>query len=385
MTTTSTLLAGANNAVAPDEASTEAQIILTYLAVGLLHQNREIERGAAIPATLLDRYLQLGWDKLAQLCYRHSTPPPLHLPDLVSWLHEPPAMWPGIGFLFQTEESGEALLSFGAPSQACLELGRDIHLATDLDRELGDIPFKSILEYCREQRKPDQYTLARRFLCEHPYLGDGTVTISHRLDLDRPIREWLSQAYEPVPQVCIRQVNGQPSIALCPRCGWPLQWRTERANCYSELCTHIVGQLSDRARWRPYVREACQTKRAEQNSIVGPEQPLLALYHQLVDEFHLDCELWPHIDACDLLVRFPNGPVWALDLKDYQSPRKLALALDPFTTAIDWDQAFYIFPDHRNRGRYLHTFRQFWARERHVEALFVSGFLSRVEEELADA
>lgn len=369
----------------PNKLLIEAKIILTYLAVGVLHQNREIERGSAGPAPLIDPFLQMGWDKLAQFCYRQKAMPPRHLPQLARWLHQSPATWPEIGPIFQAAELDSALLYTGAPTQACNELGSEMHLAHNPERELGDLAFKHILNYCHTHVKPDQYTRARKFLVEHPYLPQGTVAISANVELDREIRQWLSEAYEPVPQVCLRKLDNQLRLTLCPRCGWPLQWRGDQAACYSDLCAKIVKGFHDPDIWQPYIPEAAQTKRAEQSSIVGPERPLLELYQRLTDSFNVQIDLWPQLDTCDLSVRFPHGPVWVIDLKDYESPKQLALNLRPFTTALPWDRAFYLFPDHRNRAGYLLAFRQIWAREKHVDALFVKDFITRIERELDNA
>lgn len=366
-----------------EETISEAKQIVTHLAIGLLRQDLAIQNGTASPVTFLDEQLQWGWDKLAFFCLKHGVSPPRHLPELVAWLHQPIEEWAEIGPLFAAAELYSPLLHYGLPGDLCNELSRDMHLSVNAEIEIHDLAFKQILEYCKVHYLPEQYTMARRFLVEDPYLPHGCIAITRNPAWDNNIRKWLKEAYEPIPMICRREINGQDYVALCPRCGWPLVWRTEnKATCYSSLCEKLIGHLHETARWEPAVPEATRTTLGIQYSVVGPERPLLDLYRRLGEDFGLKCELWPEVDNYDLYVEFPDGERWAVDMKDVENPIKLATDIQPFKSVPEWDKAFFIFPQHRYNHDYLRTFRAIWAKPPDTEVLFVKDFIQLVREKM---
>lgn len=365
-----------------DETTTEANQIITHLAIGLLRQDDAIQRGVASPVTFLDEQLQWGWDKLAFLCLKHGVTPPRHLPDLVSWLHQPVEDWPEIGEIFAAADLYGSLLNFGMAGELCNELSRDMHLSFDPEIEIHDLAFKQIRDYCKANHFAEQYSLARRFLVENPYLPYGEITISRDSTFDKNIRRWLKEAYERVPLFCRRKVDEEDCVVLCPRCGWPLVWRIKKATCYSPICERVVGKLSEAVCWEPIAPEAMRTKFGIQHSVVGPERPLLDLYHKLSPDFDLKCELWPEIDNYDLYIELPNDERWAVDMKDVENPTRLASEIHPFRSVPEWDKAFFVFPQHRRNPDYMRTFRATWARPPDTDALFVKDFIELVEEVL---
>lgn len=368
------------------EAMAEAKQVATHLSVGILRLDHAMQQGTAAPVTLLDEQLQWGWDKLALLCRKYGRAGPRHVHELVAWLHQPLETWDTVGPLFDAAGLSGALLYYGTPSELCDELSRGMHLAADLERELHDLAFKEILDYCQAKHLSEQYTLARRFLVEHPYLPEGGILISANSLFDSEIRKWLLQAYEQIPLVCCRKMEGQNCIALCPRCGWPLEWRTQRrdqARCYGELCNRLVSNLHDPPQWEQVLPEAMRTTRGIQASVVAPEKPLLQLFRLFMDRLGLLCELWPEVDSYDLLVVFPDGERWAVDMKDIEKPAGFARDLLPFRSLPQWDRAFFLFPEHRRRPGYLQTFRTHWRGAAHTEALFVEDFIRRVREKVS--
>lgn len=372
-----------------DGGFAEAKHVLVHLAVGLLRQNEAIGRGIAKPVTDLDEQLQWGWDKLTTLCYLQGVQPPRHLPDLVAWLHQPVESWDGLGSFFARAELTGSLLCWGMPSEFCMDLGRDMHLSDDPERELQDTPFKEILAYCKKHHLVDQYRQARQFLVEHPYLPDGGITITRDASWDPEIRTWLRCCYETLPLVCHRQIGGQAHIAQCPRCGWPLEWRSSQhsiAVCYSELCGNLVKQIHDPVIWEPAAPESMRTTRGIQFSVVGPEVVLLDLVRQLERTYGRACDLWPEIDSYDAVIPLSGNTFWAADLKDHQSPTRLANSVRGFRSVPQWDKAFFVFPDHRRRPGYLRTFLSLWQKpkDQDIEVLFLSDFLQKIEEHERD-
>jgi hypothetical protein len=116
--------------------------------------------------------------------------------------------------------------------------------------------------------------------------------------------------------------------------------------------------------------------------VVGPEKPLLALYRQLTDDFGLTCQLWPEVDSYDLYVEFSDRERWAVDMKDVSNPTGLAATANHFRNSPEWDQAFFVFPEHRRHPDYLRTFRAHWARPHKTEAMFVKDFVQLVRERI---
>jgi REase associating with pPIWI_RE/pPIWI_RE three-gene island domain Y len=369
-----------------DEVSlAEAKQVMTHLAVGLLRQDEAMQKGVASPVTALDEQLQWGWDKLAFLCYKQYTLPPRHLPQLIDWLHRPVEDWEGLGPLFAEASLSGPLLSYGAPSELCTELGRGLHLSSDPERELQDTPFKEILAYCQKHHLAEQYKEARLFLVSNPYLPFGGITISSDSKWDPEVRKWLRLSYESIPSTCRRMTGEQECIALCPRCRWPLEWRSSKrsiAVCYNDLCGHLIPGIHDPQRWERVIPEAMRTTRGIQESVVAPEVPLLELQRRLKDEYRLSCDLWPEVDSYDLAVHLSDGQCWAVDMKDYRSPTDLAAKVRGFRPTPKWDRAFFVFPEHRRSPGYLQTFRALWNKPKgqRVEALFVKNFLWSVQE-----
>ena len=95
-----------------------------------------------------------------------------------------------------------------------------------------------------------------------------------------------------------------------------------------------------------------------------PGQPEMALYHWLSEEIRpqkpqlLDVTLYPGVDRYDIRLRFSNGEVWAIDVKDYRLPTELGahIARNPEPYSADprsrWGRAFYVVADDRDHAGY---------------------------------
>jgi hypothetical protein len=132
---------------------------------------------------------------------------------------------------------------------------------------------------------------------------------------------------------------------------------------------------------------ARQTDKGIQASVVGPEIPLLHLYTCLTQEKGLRCDLWPKVDAYDLLVHLSESQSWPIDMKDYSRATSLAVALSgrEFPVTSIWNPshgpAFYLFPDHRKQTGYKRAFLSLWVppEGQRIEVLYVEEFLRRIE------
>jgi hypothetical protein len=96
-------------------------------------------------------------------------------------------------------------------------------------------------------------------------------------------------------------------------------------------------------------------------------------------------ELWPNVDAYDLRLTFPDRQVWAVDVKDWASPYRLAEQVSPFRTNPPWDHAFFVFPDRHKRVKrnYVEAFKSrcLYVSDR-VDALFESDFIAAARRKL---
>src|SRR5438876_5726591 len=61
----------------------------------------------------------------------------------------------------------------------------------------------------------------------------------------------------------------------------------------------------------------------------------------------LSVELWPAFDAYDLRIEFADGRVWAVDVKDWTNPIRLARLVDRIPNAPSWDRGYFVFPRER--------------------------------------
>lgn len=378
---------GVNEHVFSDSQK-EAEEVLIHLAAGVIHQEEKLKQKIHKPVTELEPSLQRAWDRLTLLCYEQESEPPKHFPDLIEWLHRPVEKWEGIGNIFKELQLTGSLLFYGSPTELCIELGKEYAGSSDLEREIQDRPMKEILKYCYDNYLVDEYSKARRFLVENPFLSRGNPDVLEYHNWDPKIQSLLIQCYQPIPPVCLRYEKQQQFIALCPRCGWTLEWKNNHyAQCYSDLCGRITN-IHD-ATFRKCPQEAMRTIRGIQYSTVGPEKPLLNLYQVITEELKLNVELWPDVDLFDLYIEFPDGQFWAVDMKDVFNPRNLAKSENKkeksFSTVLPWEKAFFVFPKYRRKPGYLETFKQTWKGQENCDALFDDDFIKRVKERLKHA
>jgi hypothetical protein len=373
----------------------DIKLMLATLAVGLMRQEDHRLHGTGRPVTHLDEYLQQGWNQLYALCLELDIHGPRHLPELVRWLHLPLEEWPEIGpFISSRLKHEGSLLSYGIPTETCRELDHKMGGSINPERELADLPSKRILDMCWSSRlsegfdPEEQYTRWRTFISRNTVLFNGKITIVSDPGWAPEIRDELVKCYEPILQACIRYIQGSPCITRCPRCGWPLRWKASNpdvAECYDPLCREQVPQFHFHSAWEPVMKDvALQLTYGIQASVAGPEVALMHLYDRLTQEMNLPCELWPHIDQPDLLVKLSDHTKWAVDLKDYRNPATLAQTLTGwfFPTPEPWDRMFLLLPDHRKTPTYRDTLKQLWQRSdgQHIGILYVSEFLRKIEQ-----
>lgn len=351
--------------------------ILAFLSVGLLQLAAQIDEGKAFPVTLLNDYLQRGWEQYSYQCFSAGQMPPTTLPELVALLHRPLAAWAELDQDYVTVNG--PLLENGRPGATCEAYGADLMDARILDLELEDRYFRALFDACKQVGDPAIYARAREFLVRHPVIDDPMTGLMADGDWPITIRTALKNCYEKGPRTCIRDGH----VTLCPHCGWTLEWRKGVANCHpGGVCADLYGDFSQSAQTIPYQPMLMRTRAGIQRYVVAVEIALINLYDKLRNEWNTTCELYPYFDTFDLLITFSNGQRWAVDFKDYQRARKLAVALNekpfPFT---GWDRAFYVFPDYRARPEYLNEFGNFWTPQKDVSFTSARNLLAMAKEQ----
>jgi hypothetical protein len=126
-----------------------------------------------------------------------------------------------------------------------------------------------------------------------------------------------------------------------------------------------------------------------------PGRPELGLHTQLKN-LGLAPQLWPEFDICDLSVKLPGGYLWAVDVKDWARPERLAdyvMQGDRSKELLEADKFWFIVPDHRFKIRptsmkILHQRQQSFQRkdgreaEHEVAIVSQSEFIKNVQEEM---
>lgn len=281
---------------------------------------------------------------------------PHSLPELLFWCHSRPLEdWP-LDLPPDAFGPGDYLVDPEAlvPTQLCHEWwirARDAG-AAQFDRDV----IHTAMRLCREASSPESYTAFRRLLVERPVL---TGVERFEVDTDMflaPVQELVDQCYAPAPVSYERK----GSYTTCGRCLTLLtpipddDWWCERDRCRRRglppqgrvfAADEAVGLMQLR---RPLRQFVTSPGRAE----VELEARLLAL--------GVSVRLWPGFDAYDLHVTFPDGHVWAIDVKDWKHPGLLGRAAKPVPPEPPYHEACWVVPQeqvdaHRD---YLDTYRR---------------------------
>ena len=360
-----------------------AKQLLAMLCIGLLKQEQNAQGDLVQPVTHLNQYLRHGWEKLCYLCFSQGELPPQTLPAFVRLLHTSVAEWPVIGTTLGLLGYHDPLMVMGQATPFCVQQGEPFVHSYNPRLELEDQYFRRLRDVCLHYGYAEQYTRARTFINRHSIIEDPIESLSADPVWKAEVRMCLLDCYETVPPVCIKSHEGKRFLVLCPHCGWPLKWRREEARCHEDgICEALYGDLGQFGKWVPFSTGMARTKEGVQRYVVAPEISLIALYDRLVKDWGLNCYLFPELDTYDLLIKFPNGKAWAVDVKDHRSAVRLAISLPPFRYFPPWDRAFYVFPEHHSDQAYLNEFGNYWIREKDVSYCGLNKFVEQVREEL---
>ncbi|MEV7185568.1 hypothetical protein [Kitasatospora sp. NPDC093102] len=299
---------------------------------------------------------QRALNRTVLTCLLQGAEPPTSIPELLHWCrYRPVSDWP-IDLPADAVGSKDLLLDpdSGRPTELCHEWAdRAADSAVhQRDREI----IRTALRLCRECGEEDAYTEFRRLLVNRPVLtsvGFFEVTNDHVLD---PVRELIRRIYLPVPASHLRA----GAYATCARCLTlllPVQdgsWWCERDHCRRQGPSP-VGDL-----WpADDVGELLQLERPLRQFVTGPGRAETDL-EQALTGLGLRVRMWPGFDAYDLHVTFPDGRVWAVDVKDWTHPAFLGRTARPVPPEPPYDEAFWVVPGYRvdDRPDYLDVYRR---------------------------
>lgn len=345
----------------------EQNRLLTLLANGLLHIYDQSLRGINL-ASPYPKYLQQGMHKLAAHQIDAGIEPITSIQDMLFLAERPIDTWK-LGFDAEMVTLGEQFMDRGIPTQFCLdwthEQGPDAFEEETLLRE--------VMAICKEDERPDTYTAFRTLLIRHPVLTTLELQRAKQNSVLRPVRDLLMRAYAPAPL----SASNEELFGCCGRCGGLLlridgnQFECENERCWSygvetgRTISNEEGVLWLESSLRRYIARPGITE--------------IQLQEKL-EVLGLSVEMWPNYDAYDLRVQI-NDKIWAVDVKDWANPFKLAQSAGTIRRNPRWDQAFYVFPDERKYKRhdYLRAFLNRWKKPSATQAMMMSDFVRKAE------
>jgi hypothetical protein len=356
----------------------DAELILTLIASGLMRLPAWVgPEDARSPYPLA---LQQGFDRLTWVCWAAAAESPTDIGDLVTrWCARPLATWP-VTWPDGAVGSGDRLVIDGEPSETC----RDWAVSNpDVVSEVLESAFiREVRSTCRSMGPRGQvvYVTLRRLLIDSPTLTGPQQLSKRNMFPDLPAwSDWLNSAYESVAADHI--VEGE--IGVCRRCGHTTRhtgtgWRCSTPRCRALSTPPQVNLLPGKG--------VVKIRRDLSTYISIPGRPEADLARAL-EKLGATVVWWPDVDAYDLLVIWPDGRRWGIDVKDWRTPYALALRLRPLPSypaghEFAYTDGFVIIPDDRTRRQrnYLAILRRHSSALREqpsISALSVSQLMTK--------
>lgn len=173
----------------------DRHLILRRLAVGLLERWENQQHPAGASGLPYPPHLQRALDELSLESFLAGTDAPSSVVDLMQWSERPLGTWPTSLVAPDSDEAYESLLSFGAPTDACDELGA---LRGDIAADAREsATIETVRSACLRAKSPEAYIAFREFLIRDPVVDVETLD---RLKLDPKlllIAGEIEDAYEP--------------------------------------------------------------------------------------------------------------------------------------------------------------------------------------------
>lgn len=302
--------------------------------------------------------LQLGYDRvvLAFLVGGKALDVPDSIPKFYELCEQPFEEW---GVEIDDEiDSSDSLLFLGEPTELTIELAEAFG-GSVLSQEQTKIAIE-LLQHCQSRPQGVQiYTKFRRFIIEHPVLSNQEfVEAKGYFGLGVGLSDLLDECYEPVPSCYELEGN----FYACPYCYALAGVNPQGQVIANSSCNRCPpGRRLKRKVKLP--SDCLKLKRGIERFWFYPGRAEIQLFNKLVD-LGLEVELYPQCDRYDLRIKFADGEVWALDLKDYSNPCLLVRNLgdEPIPSEPSWDVAYIVIPAERKKDRpaYLEELKLRW-------------------------
>ncbi|MFF8841410.1 hypothetical protein ACF08N_01580 [Streptomyces sp. NPDC015127] len=307
---------------------------------------------------------QRALDALVLACLRQGARPPSGVPELLRWCRTRPlGSWPLEGLGAALFDPDDRLIEprSGTPTQLCHELAVEGG-GDSTTRQYDRIVIHEAMRRCRDANSPESYTAFRRVLVSRPVLTRADLfDLQTDLYLD-PVMELLELIYVPAPDTYL-QGDAYTPCARCRTLLTPIdqgKWWCEHERC-RRLGAPPPGTPLD----REDSGEVLHLARPLRLYVTGPGHAEAELEDALRG-LGLTVEMWPGFDAYDLRVTFPDGHVWALDVKDWAHPGLLGRSAQPVRPEPPYDEACWVVP--RVRTDIRRDYLAVYARERKERA-----------------
>lgn len=311
--------------------------------------------------------LQLGYDRvvLAFIVGGKALDVPDSIPEFYELCEQPFEEW---GVEIDDEiDSSDSLLFLGEPTELTIELAEAFG-GSVLSQEQTKIA-SVLLQHCQSHPQGVQiYTKFRRFIIEHPVLSNQEfVKAKGDFGLGVGLSDLLDECYEPVPSCYELEGN----FYACPYCHALAGVNPQGQVIANSSCNRCPpGRRLKRKVKLP--SDCLKLKRGIERFWFYPGRAEIQLFKKLVD-LGLEVELYPECDRYDLRIKFADGEVWALDLKDYSNPYLLVRNLgdEPIPSEPSWNVAYIAIPAERKKDRpaYLKELKSRWRWE-NVKPIF---------------
>lgn len=361
-------------------------LILHFIATGVVQLAERIARGTPLDS----RYpvpLQLGLNRLNVIRYRQGLPLVRSIPHLLWWCQLPLKDWP-LNISSAQLNPDNTLLDKQFPTNVCEELAC---ATSDVEADLSEQRFiNAVFTTCQTANSPRSYVTFRRLLIEHPVLTEFEL-IQQRNDHPELnlLIDHLKIAYEDAPLDYM--LGGY--FHCCPICGNLKQptVQMDRLLCEEERCRRQYTTQSGRTiAAREHV---LWLKRGLRRFVTIPGLTEIRLEQQLLSlQPKLKVDLWPDFDSYDLRVEFPDGKIWAVDVKDWANPFLLALRVKNIPLSPLIERGYFVFPNERSQQPdYVRAFRNTCNSRKslggvtingRIQAKFEKHFIADVKERL---
>lgn len=319
------------------EPSFEVDLVagLRYMATGLVRHAAVTATDRAVP----NDALRIGMAHIWVASAMGGTDQPQGLPDILDWAETPIGQWAPAQKLPWLSEQAQ-LIEDATPSDFARFLAVD---GGDLVGQVDESIFHELLVFCRSRGLEEAYTALRRMVIAQPTISYSEYRQVLESKTLAPVRTFVSRIYRDLDELGV-----QAEYPICQRCHYPNRVRPDGTHgCRNVFC----DRLAHRHQLSPV--PPISASEAPEWKVVAPgihrwvTVPGLWELHLARDlrALGLTVILYPHVDLYDLLVTFPSGEKWAIDVKDWPalSPQRI----ESVHRQPSCSKTFLVVPDER--------------------------------------